>query len=387
MEERGLRLVGSTPLDGRGDTMGVALGDGHVYVGHTGFSDAGTSIVDVRDPAHPRLVRQLPRPPGTRTAKVVVVGDTLLTSGERELDWGEPPFVRPVGGAPEWTGGMAVYDVSTPAEPRRIGFYATEGVGVHRMTWTGGRHAYVTASDDGHTDQFLHIVDLSDPTRPTEAGRWWYPGMCEGGGERPRFPDGRRYALHHALVEGDLVFCGWWDAGLVILDAADVSRPRLMANLNWGPAESGATHTALPLPGRDLLVVTDEAILPDCRDIPKQVRVFDVSDPYSPALLSTLPVPEGDFCDRGGRFGPHNLGEFRPGTGFGADEVYLTYFNAGLRVYDLRDPARPVEVAAFVPDPPQPGGVPQVDDVTLGPDGIVYLTDRRGGGLHILERL
>ena len=49
--------------------------------------------------------------------------------------------------------------------------------------------AFVTGSDEGYTDQFLRIVDLTDPGEPVEVGRWWYPGMHEAAGERP---DSRR---------------------------------------------------------------------------------------------------------------------------------------------------------------------------------------------------
>lgn len=245
---------------------------------------------------------------------------------------------------------------------------------------------YVTGSDDGYCDQFLQIVDLSDPTAPVEIGRWWYPGMHEAGGERPRFYRlDRRYALHHAVPgENDLLLCPWWDAGLVILDAADPRRPQFVANLNWGTGISGATHSAIPLAGRDVVVVTDECIVPGRGDIEKKVWVIDVAEPYSPRVLSTLPLPGGDFWDRGGRYGPHNLAEPRPGTACEVDRVYVTCFNAGVRVYDVSDPARPRETASFVPDAPPGQPVPQTDDVTVSPDGVLFLTDRAGGGLTIV---
>lgn len=381
----GLRQVGHSDLDGHGATMGLSVRGDLLYVAHTQRDELATSVLDVSDPARPRVVEQIPRSPGTVSHKAIAVGDLLLQSCERELEWQGPPFVRPSGGSDTWTGGLRIFDLSEdPEHPREIGFFATPGDGVHRMSSPALPYAYVTGSDDGFTDQFLQIVDLSDPTHPVEVGRWWYPGMHEGGGERPRFPADRRYALHHALPDGDLLFCPWWDAGLVILDIADPTRPQFVANLNWGPATSGATHTALPLSGRDLVVVADESIVPGRADIEKQVRVIDVADPYSPRVLSSLPLPGGDYWDRGGRYGPHNLAEPRPGTLQDVDRVFLTCFNAGLRVYDLVDPQHPREVAAFVPGPNAGARVPQTDDVVVREDGIVFLTDRAGGGLHVL---
>jgi hypothetical protein len=102
--------------------------------------------------------------------------------------------------------------------------------------------------------------------------------------------------------------------------------------------------------------------------------------------VSELPTPEGDFCSRGGRFGPHNLHEMRPGSLIDPTTVYLTYFNAGLRVVDITDAARPHEVAYFVPDAPPGRKSIQFNDVLVNADGLIYATDRFTGGLYILER-
>jgi hypothetical protein len=386
MDIQGLRFVAHSDLDGHGPTMGLSVRGDYVYVAHTKADPVATSVVDIADPARPEVVHQIARSAGTTSHKAIAVGELLLQSCERELVWEGPPFVQPSGGSAEWVAGLRIFDLAVdPQQPKEIGFFETSGIGVHRMSCPELPLAYVTGSDDGYLDQFLRIVDLTDPSSPTEVGRWWYPGMHEAGGERPRFPPGRRYALHHALPDGDLLYCPWWDAGLVILDIADPTTPQFVSNLNWGEGKSGATHTALPLTGRDLVVVADESIVPGRGDIEKQVRVVDVADPYSPVVLSSLPLPGGDFWDRGGRYGPHNLAEPRPGTRKETDRVYLTCFNAGLRVYDLTDPSQPTEVAHYVPDPMPGVDVPQTDDVTVTEAGLVLLTDRAGGGLTVLE--
>ncbi len=61
---------------------------------------------------------------------------------------------------------------------------------------------------------------------------------------------------------------------------------------------------------------------------------MDASDERHPREVWRLPVPQGDYCRRGLRFGPHNLQENRPGTYRSDMRVYVTYFNAGLRVFD-----------------------------------------------------
>jgi hypothetical protein len=332
----------------------------------------GTSIVDVRDPSAPRVVKQLPVPTGLHSHKVQIVGDILLVNYEQYR-----------GGQAQ--GGLKVFDVSRPTEPREIAFLAMSGKGVHRMTYWQEPYAYVTGSEEGWIDQFLMIVDLSDPSNPREVGRWWYPGQHAAGGEQLDLPPGRVSKLHHALVRGDRAYCGWWDNGLIILDIADKQRPRLVSHLDFGADVSGATHTACPLPGRDLLVVTDECTQNDCEGIPKQVRVVDIADERNPKVVSLFPVPEGNFCERGGRFGPHNIHEMRPGTPADPNTIYVAYFNGGLRVVDVHDAANPREIGYFVPEAPQGRATIQFNDLIVGPDNLIYVSDRFGGGLYIFE--
>lgn len=371
-ESWNMRLVGHTDLSGEGDTMHVNLKDGYAFVGHMG--ERGTSVVDVRDPRDPRLVARIPSFPNTHGHKVQIVGDVMLVNREK--------IPRSTG---PWLAGMAVYDVSRPAEPRQIGWWPCGGKGVHRMTWWEGDIAWVTAGADDYSDQFLTVIDLADPSRPREIGRWWLPGMRVGAGETPGWDDDWIVKLHHALVRGDRAYCSWWDKGLVILDVADKGAPRLVSHLEFGHDVSRATHTTFPLPGRDLLVVTEERIAEGCVGVAPNTRIVDISDEARPRIVSTFPVPEGDFCARGGRFGPHNVHEMRPGTQVDPNTIHLTYFNAGIRVLDVSDPAAPTEIAWYIPDAPPGRPAIQLNDLLVGPDGLIYVTDRFAGGLFILE--
>lgn len=252
--------------------------------------------------------------------------------------------------------------------------------------WSGGRYAYVSAIPNGFEDRIWVIVDLHDPEHPVEAGRWWWPGMCVAGRERPDWPEHKRYAAHHALVDGDWAYLGYGDAGMVILDVSDVSdvaRPQRLSDLNWSPG--GDTHTCLPLRGRSPVAVTDEAVKDRCGEEEKLVRIIDVSDQHHPRAVGICPPPRGDFCDRGLRFGPHNLHENRPGSYRSAELLFATYFNAGLRVYDVADPSHPVELAHWVPPVPPGQEDVRIIDVFVDADGLVYVTDRIGGGVFVLE--
>ena len=367
-----LRLVGHEPMGSEGDLMHVNLHDGHAFVGH--MSDRGTSIVDVRDPRRPRLVGRIPSPPNTHGHKVQVVDDVLLVNRERIP-----------GTSGRHVAGLDVFDVAQPTRPRHLAFWPCGGKGVHRMTYWEAPYAYVTAGADDVIDQFLVVLDLSSPDRPREIGRWSLAGMGVGQEAEREWPADARVKLHHAIVRDGLAYSAWWDEGLVILDVADPTRPACVGRLRFDHAESRASHTACPLPGRPIAVMTEERWDDGCAGVAPNARLVDVSDPTSPSVTAVLPVPEGDFCARGGRFGPHNVHEPRPGSLADGSTVYLTYFNAGLRVFDVTDAARPVEIAWYVPDAPPGQPAIQLNDVLVDADGLVYVTDRNAGGLYVLE--
>jgi hypothetical protein len=342
-----------------------------LYVGHLGTSGMGTSVLEVGDVTSPRVVRQIPAPAGSHSHKVQVA-DGLLLVNQEQFRGGNP-----------FSAGMAVYALDDPLDPRPIGFFESGGLGVHRIVWMGGRYAYVSAIPDGFDDRIWVIVDMSDPTKPVEAGRWWWPGSWKGGGERPEWPRGKRYAAHHALLDGERAYLAYGDAGMVVLDVSDVGSPKVVSTLGWEPG--GDTHTCMPLSNRRLVVTTDEAVKDRCAEEQKLARVVDVSNPESPSVVGICPQPTGDFCERGLRFGPHNFHENRPGTFVSEEIVFVTYFNAGLRVYDISQAEEPQEIAHWLPEPPPGQEAPQINDLYVDTDGTVYVTDRISGGLYVLE--
>jgi hypothetical protein len=367
----GLRQIGHSHLDGHGDGMQIMRHGPALYVGHLGEGGMGTTVLDVTDAGSPRVVRQIPAPKGSHSHKVQVADGLLLVNQEQFR-----------GGA-NFSAGMVVYALDDPFEPRSIGFFASGGLGVHRIVWTGGRYAYMSAIPDGFDDRIWVIVDMADPENPVEAGRWWWPGSWRGGGEKPTWPRDKRFAAHHALLDEDLAYLGYGDAGMVVLDVSDVASPRVVSTLGWDPG--GDTHTCMPLPNRGLVVTTDEAIKDRCNEDPKLVRIIDVGDPKSPAIVGICPQPRGDFCNHGLRFGPHNLHENRPGTYISEEIVFVTYFNAGLRVYDISRPDDPKEIAHWVPETPEGQEAPQINDLYVQEDGLIFVTDRINGGLYVLE--
>jgi hypothetical protein len=358
-------------LGGRGDAMQVMRHQDALYVGHTGTTGAGTSILDVRDPRRPVMVDQWDAPTGSHTHKVQVADGLLLVNHEKFPYRG--PSAGPV------SAGVAVYRLDDPLRPEQVAFWPSTGNGVHRIVWTGGRYAHMSATPEGFRDRIWMVVDLSDPTHPVEAGRWWWPGQQLD--EQPDWPHDQRYAVHHALLDGPRAYLGFDDGGMVVLDVTDLSAPRLLSRLQWDGG--GATHTCLPLPSRQLVVVTDEQQHDGPFAPPRGIRVVDVSS--QPRVTGVCPTPPGDFAARPLRFGAHNLHENRDGSYRSERLVFATYFSAGVRVYDLADATHPVEVASWVPDAPPGQPVAQSNDLFVDDDCRIWVTDRIGGGLSVLE--
>jgi hypothetical protein len=72
---------------------------------------------------------------------------------------------------------------------------------------------------------------------------------------------------------------------MVVLDITDATSPREISTLRWSPG--GDTHTCLPLPGRSLVVTTDEAVKEECAEEEELVRVIDVSDVRAPVVVGS----------------------------------------------------------------------------------------------------
>ncbi|CAN7462810.1 hypothetical protein LJR029_000678 [Caballeronia sp. LjRoot29] len=404
---RNMRLIGHSDQGGRADGVQLMVHRGYAYIGHM-FSK-GFSVVDVRDPRRPATVAYVPAPPNTWNIHLQTHDDLLLVINAKDMfaaaefqderAYYEGALGKKVGtaqrstGNRNWRAGLAVYDISKGDTPREIGFMPVEGGGIHRVWYTGGRWAYASALLDGFSDYIFITIDMSDPSHPREAGRFWLPGMHVAADETPSWPATRRYGLHHPIVHGDTAYCAWRDAGLVVLDVAERSAPKLITHRNWSPPFGGGTHNCLPLPERDLLVVLDEAVLDHQEDGEKFIWLFDVREQSNPVSISTFPSPsEIGYRQKPGHFGPHNLHENRPSSFVSSRLIFATYQNAGVRVFDISDPYRPVEVGAFVP--PQPAqlmdhrpnrpNVIQSSDVFVDAEGLVYSTDYNGG-LYILE--
>ena len=381
---------------GLGEGISMQLtGDGRriLWLAHEA-APKNFSGVDVTDPRNPKLIVQTDLPHmKLRSNSLDVVGNIMAVAYQASA-----VGIKPAG--------VDLFDVSVPEQPKLISHFDCSGPhsrGVHALWFVDGKTIHMSAGAPDFIprnpldDQFYRILDVSDPARPVEAGRWWYPGTREGDEAppparlAPQFDMGFRTHNTNVFPERpDRAYVGYIDGGALVLDISDMGKIKVVSRWNHSPPFNGFTHTVLPLFDRKLWVVSDECVQDNGADWPKLVWMIDARDEANPVPIGTFPAPPFEaFAKRGGRFGAHNLHENLPGpVSFRSDTIIVgTFFNAGVRVYDTSDPYRVEEIAYYVPGAPKlsPAGAIQLNDVYVDDRRIVYTVDRFTGGLYVLE--
>lgn len=346
--------------------------DGHyAYLGYMNGPE-GTSILDIADPRKPKVLSTITlQAPGSHSHKVRVVGDVMFVNSELRT---------PVPG-PYEDGGFRIYDISDKTNPKLIHFEKTFGKGVHRFD-VDENYAYISTEMEGFVGNILVIYDIRNPAKPEEVSRWWMPGQNVAGGETPN-PKKSQHRLHHALRSGDKMYAGCWMSGFAIIDVSDIRHPKTLCLYDVHPKAVEPSHTLLHVPfkvkGMDIALATDEERGNRGADEGKPhapLYVFDVSDPTRMKMLTEYHVPEeaSPYHGKGVRFGAHQFREEMDDT-----LTYVTWFAAGLRIFDIADPVNLKEVAYFIPEPGRGKNAPQTNDVEMDSRGLLYITDKARG--------
>ena len=389
-ERHNVRLVGHSDLNGWGDAFQIQVRDGLCYVAGSGEAGHdGLTILDVSDPSDPRVINQIADGPEARTHKVLLIeDDVLITNSELRGDAVE-------GGA---RGGLRIFDLSDPTDPQFLRYVDTESQGIHRPIYDPRRKLlYSSGFRSGFDGKVLLVHDMADPRDPRLLGVGWAPGQHVAGGEQPSWDVGKIGMgcwLHEANPWGDNVTCGFWDGGIAMFDLTDPSSPQFMWRQN--PHEThgwpGAYHTFLVPEGSPFGIAATETVSNNCEKPPAFVTFYDMRDasnplpistfmPYSIDPLSMLPR-DPRWCATGTRYGAHNLW-----LDMTADDLlYVVWFAAGLRIVDWSNPFEPVEVGYYLPEGTPECPCPQSNDVFVDrATDLIYISDRRGLGLHIVE--
>ncbi len=413
-----LTLIGSHDLGARGMNSAIALAGDHVYIGTR--NDAGpVLIVDVSDPAAPVLAGEIGAPwqaqrgMSSRELRAVPDQDLLLvlnfSCSEGLHDCAFETDVYPdTGGAAE-TDHLAVYDISDPVAPVRIGRFDFGSSPVYPFEKPHEFFVWREPGGDRLLAWFstplgppsLKVVDLTDPSEPTLLAT--FDPHDDGG-----LPEGRNGStlLHSVSVtpDGSTAHLAHLRAGLLTLDASAVSaggdgpmpwRTPVEARWDHAPPEPAGPHTATQVPGRDLVVLTDEVYpVGVMRGCPwGWMRLIDVSDIRAPRLADEFKLPENDEDSCAEDRGPERVSFTAHNPTMTPSLAFVTWYAGGLQVVDLRDPEDLTALASFVPEPleavtvedPALGGHPvEMWSYPILRDGLVYVVDARNG-LYILR--
>jgi hypothetical protein len=284
--------------------------------------------------------------------------------------------------------GIRNYDVTDPRNPKLLQEYSTgvKGNGTHHNFYDGGQYAYL---DCGWDDQLrlenlerpysngIMIVDMSDPANVKEVSKWWVPGQRlgeEAEYKKYRFAgDHVSWTGNHGAISvpkrvedgGTVGYGGFGAFGMYCMDLRDIKNPKPYGHVQYEFDTFGTIpfHTCLPITSdaahprlQNLVVATHESVEADCRENYHTPYVVDVKDPRNPKIIGLFPRPQAppdapynDFCFARGRFGSHNTQCWLQPGAAKPNIVAMTWFNAGVRLFDISDPTAPKEVAWFVP--------------------------------------
>jgi hypothetical protein len=437
-ESKNMELVGSNDLQGRSAYQPTIHKQGArwiAYVGHHGGENLnaltgkkeinGTSVVDVTDPRQPKYIAHIPGDPGKGSgqeaggAQMVRVCDgSALPHAEKNKVY----LLRSYGNSAQ-----EIWDVTDPAKPTRLDVVVSGLRDTHKNFWecdTG--IAYLVSGVPGwRTNRIMQVYDLSNPAEPVFIRNFGLPNQ-EPGSTGP-VPS----SLHGAIStgpKGNRIYLAYGTGGSGVVQILDrqklLTGPKEPTDENLAypqvsrvnlPPEVGA-HTSYPLLGvevpefekiaagrtRDFVIVPGEAGDNVCQKISQMVHIFDITTESNPLGVSSFNVPEesGNFCSRGGRYGTHSTNENLTPIYY-KRVVFVSYFNAGVRALDVRDPFNPTEIGYYipaatdktcmVPDAERVAAeqhckpVVQTNNVEVDERGYIYIVDRANTGMHILQ--
>ena len=396
------------------NSMRVKDGIGYFAGYNTPPTLFGTLVVDVDDPRNMEPLSFIPCNPGTRCPYVRLDEEKKILIGTHDRS-ASNPTQPPAGELPQ--AGISFHDVSTPTNPRQLGFFLTQPGGATHGLDIDGRYVYACANMPesktvNGSNQEVVIVDYADPQNPALVGRFHIEGQHVGeefGPTDQPLPDGTQQAIwcHEIHYHKDRLYVAIRDAGVIILDVTDRANPTLISQLDYVPPFSsgafGASHTFMP-------VITDEDEHPKLGVFTDEIfrcppgfgRVIDITDLSNPQIISSYRIPHvnDDYNEDTGEF-------FCPGTVQSAHMpwidmrspslVYQAWYDQGLRVWNIQNPFLPREIGYYFSPPypcvgscggsdPNGGALRHTREPYQDPDtGLIYVTDGNGGGVTVLK--
>lgn len=297
------KMIRATRNDGEGESMklslvgelfGASWAPGFTFnvrvLGTTAYLVRidGLYIIDVADPAHPTQVGYYHKPQLSYSNDVKV----FETGGKRYAVIADAP--------------VDVVDVTNPAAPQLVATIAEEAHTLAIESRGGKTYAYF-----GNYDASTPIYDITNPTQPVEVGSYQTSGQF----------------VHDLSVESGIAYLNAWDAGLLAVDFTTPSAPVLLGA--WAPTTATSSHSnwTTTVAGRHIALHGDE-------NYGAHLDIVDV-DPSSATFMKPFAsYKTRDFISI------HNIMAF-------GSKAYFTYYQDGVRVVDLSNPAAPALLGYF----------------------------------------
>ncbi|HVE24318.1 MAG TPA: hypothetical protein VNC22_02895 [Sporichthya sp.] len=325
----------------------------------------GVQVLDVSDPRHPKLTANLTSP-----AMLTGTWESLKVNEARGLLAGVS--VGPAIG----TLAFDVYDIKADcAHPKLLNTFASADFTApattlnHEGAWSPDGNTYWATGVAGGS---ITAIDVSDPAKPSIEA-----------------VSGIGYANHgfSFSLDGRLMYLTTaFPAGVVVLDVGDVQtrkfnpQIRELGRITWGGPATVGQHT-IPVSWnlKPYLITVDEFAGEDIHIIdsydPKRLRVvrqlqLEVNRPENAAAVNADVAHNGLFG-----YDAHYCAVDRTSN---PTALACGFFNSGIRVFDIRDPRNPHEIAYFNP-PAQAGRNADL----LGSEHAAHPVGYQGNGSNV----
>lgn len=303
-------------------------------------AEAGVNVMDMTDPTKPTRVARLVTPAMNSPH------ESLVLSKERGV-------LGAVLGNPAFGPGVVdLYDISVDCRNPVLKSSLPVGIFGHESGMSPDGKTFYSASPGTPT---LSAIDISDLTVPrlilrTEIQSHGLTISADG---------------NRAYVAGG----GGDDRGLVIVDTSQIQARKanatmpVLTTLQWKSLSIPQNAIPITIKGKPYIVEIDEYAVDDGGNIGAHAanvgagRIIDISDEKQPRVVSNLRLEVHEKANRAAI--ANDPGAQNPTQGYAGHYcnvptrtdptiVACSMIMSGLRIFDIRDPANPREVAYFV---------------------------------------
>jgi len=325
------KRVAGYPNEAVGFTA-IAVAGTRAFIGK--HQPARVEVLDISNPAEPRRVSMIQVTPNDQVAPtdlalhgnhLIIATESVPAGGLLLFDVSDPSNPRKVGAAALYGSklavsgdhvylvgdGVQVIDISDSTTPRIVATVSNLDLSVSAEAVTvSGNRAYVV----GHGGDLngLRIIDVSNPTNPRIQG--FTPSLGH-------------WHNKAVAVASDIAFVADGEAGLQVIDVSDAANPRQVGR-------HGTVHDfyAVAVSGRHAYVAAGSDGL----------RAFDVTSPANLQPVGEAPIRFGSFATDVVVSGEYAFVQRAICVGC----LLLPNVPDGFEIFNISDPANPLRVAS-----------------------------------------